>query len=58
MVSVLYVDQKDVLFGKYGKMKKISVVAKAQVENNLVVDTEVGHTSDKKEEIDRRVFDT
>ena len=58
MVSVLYVDQKDVLFGKYGKMRNSSDAVKAQVVNNLVVDTEVGHTLDKKEEIDRRVFDT
>ena len=33
-------------------------MAGVQVENNLVVGIEVGHTSDKKEEIDRRVFDT
>ena len=33
-------------------------MARVQVENNLVVGIEVGHTSDKKEEIDHRVVDT
>ena len=58
MVFVLYVDQRDVLSDKYGKRKSFSVVAEAQVENNLVVGIEVGHASDKKEEIDHRVVDT
>ena len=58
MVWVPYVDQKDVLFDKYGKRKRVSVSAEAQVENNLVVGMKVGHTPDKKEEIDHRAVDT
>ena len=58
MVWIPYVYQKDGLFDKHGRRKRISVLAEAEAENNLDVGMEVGHTPDKKKERDHRAVDT